>query len=219
MDDDTPDMIRQQMEETKSQLSDKLESLEQQVSDTVQSTGTAVNATVEAVHDTVDSVTGAVQEAVQFITNAFDIRRQVERNPLVVVGGAFVLGYLAIGFMKSRTRQPQGQSATLPVPYQPSNGEVARTTAETASAMAAAYESGRNSSSWILLREQALTSAIDIVRTLATQAVPQIIEHFNRDRSEVTPDSEVVNESQASPDSSTRLQTGTSENTRSRNSF
>ena len=37
--DDTPEVIRQQMEETKSQLSEKLESLEHQVSETVQSTG------------------------------------------------------------------------------------------------------------------------------------------------------------------------------------
>lgn len=226
MDDDTPDMIRQQMEETKSQLSDKLESLEQQVSETVQSTGTAVNATVEAVHDTVESVTGAVQEAVQFITHALDIRRQVERNPFIAIGGAFVLGYLAVGFLKGRTKPPNDRATTGSVPYPPSNGDgTASTPAATAAAMAAAYESGRNSSSWILLREQALTSAIDVVRTIATQAAPQIIELFKGTQPEVTRRPEVADgprdfqRPMEVPVGARRLQIGTSDNTHSRNSF
>ena len=38
---DTVEMIREQMDETRSNLSEKLESLEHQVSQTVQATGTA----------------------------------------------------------------------------------------------------------------------------------------------------------------------------------
>lgn len=63
---DTPEVIRQQMEDTKSQLTEKLESLECQVSDGVQS-----------------------------VTDAFDLSLQVARHPWMAVGGSLVLGYLA----------------------------------------------------------------------------------------------------------------------------
>ena len=100
---DTPEVIRQQMEETKSQLSVKLESLEHQVSETVQSTGTAVAATAEAVQETVEAVTGAVQDAVHSVSNAFDFPRQVERHPWIAVGGSFALGYLASELLNAPT--------------------------------------------------------------------------------------------------------------------
>lgn len=88
-------VIRQQIEETKLQLTDKLECLEQQVSQTVQSAGDAVAATVEAVQETVESVTGAVEGAVHSVGEAFDLRQQIEDHPLLVLGGAAALGYIA----------------------------------------------------------------------------------------------------------------------------
>ena len=63
---DTPEVIRQQMEDTKSQLTEKLESLECQVSDGVQS-----------------------------VTEVFDLPLQIERHPWLAVGGSLFLGYLA----------------------------------------------------------------------------------------------------------------------------
>jgi cell division septum initiation protein DivIVA len=116
--DDTLEIIRQQMTETKSQLSDKLESLEHQVSDTVQSTGTAVNDTVAAVQKTVDSVTGAVQDAVQSVSNAFDVRRQFDRHPWLVLGGALVVGYLAYELLagSGKKSEQSPESASWPGP-------------------------------------------------------------------------------------------------------
>ncbi len=63
---DTPEVIRQQMEDTKLHLTEKLESLECQVSDGVQS-----------------------------VTDVFDLPLQIERHPWLAVGGSLVLGYLA----------------------------------------------------------------------------------------------------------------------------
>jgi len=97
---DHPEVIRQQMEDTRSQLADKLEKLENHVSDTVQSTTEAVTDTVEAVKETVENVTGTVKETVekatetvQAVGEALDLRLQTERHPWVIFGGSVVLGF------------------------------------------------------------------------------------------------------------------------------
>ena len=181
---DTPEVIRQQMEETKSQLSEKLVSLESQVTDTVQSTGTAVNATVEAVQVTVETVTGAVQDAVQSVNNAFDFRRQINRHPLLAVGGAVVLGYLAVEFMagSEKKSEPPPETALPPSPFANNagdgNGKSAVASAATASTIAAAYESGRESSSRHQLQDLAIRALIGVVQDVATRAVPQVVDYL-----------------------------------------
>ena len=149
--DDTSEVIRQQMDEIRSQLSDKLESLEHQVSDTVQSTGTAVNATVSAVQDTVETVTEAVRDAVHSVSNAFDIRRQVDRHPWLVLGGSVALGYLAFRFLAGSARKSNQPPKTV-APPRPSagesNGQPVVESAATSGPIAAASESGLKDSSW-----------------------------------------------------------------------
>ncbi|MFM9964874.1 MAG: hypothetical protein ACKV2Q_27030 [Planctomycetaceae bacterium] len=82
---DTPEVIRQQMEETKSQLTEKLESLECQVSDGVQS-----------------------------VTDAFDLPLQIERHPWLAVGGSLVLGYLASEILNAPPIKMNDQPGTDP---------------------------------------------------------------------------------------------------------
>jgi uncharacterized protein YoxC len=187
---DTAEMIREQMDETKSQLSDKLVSLEQQVSETVQSTGTAVNATVEAVQETVESVTGAVQDAVQSVSNAFDVPRQIDRHPWLFLGGSIVFGCLAVEYFARSAKRPR-QTPETNAPSAPAadnsehgNGETATQPVATAAALAAAYESGARSSSWQQLRSIAMGAVIGIVQDVAARAVPQVIGYFNGNRAE-----------------------------------
>jgi hypothetical protein len=92
---DNPEVIREQMEETRWQLSDKIEALEQQVTDTVRATTETVSETVEAVKQTVEHVTDAVQETFHSVGEVFDLRLQTERHPWLVFGGSVTLGYLA----------------------------------------------------------------------------------------------------------------------------
>lgn len=96
--DNESEMIRQEMEETRTALQDKLETLEQQVKETVQSATVAVTDTVatvkEAVHDTVDSVKGAVHETVDSVKDAFDLPQQVEKHPWPMFLGAAAVGFL-----------------------------------------------------------------------------------------------------------------------------
>jgi ElaB/YqjD/DUF883 family membrane-anchored ribosome-binding protein len=185
---DTAVMIREQMDETKSQLSDKLESLEQQVSETVQHTGTAVNATVEAVQETIETVTGAVQDAVQSVSNALDVRRQVDRHPWLAVGGSVVLGCLAVEFFSrsaKRSKQPpETVSPTCPDVENAghANGAPAVQSGATAAAITAAYESGLKRSSWDQLRNVAIGALIGIVQDVAARAVPQVMSYLSGNR-------------------------------------
>jgi ElaB/YqjD/DUF883 family membrane-anchored ribosome-binding protein len=111
---DTPELIQEQMKETKSQLSNKLESLEQQlhVADAVQTTRTAVAATAEAVQATAATVSGAMQS----VSEAFDVRRQIAQHPWVALGGAAALGYVAHQLMsdsQQKAAPPLDEAATL----------------------------------------------------------------------------------------------------------
>src|SRR5262249_60811224 len=91
-----PEVIRQQMQETRTALTEKLEALEHQVVETVQGARSAVT-------DTVESVRGAVHDTVCTVKETFDLNRQVERHPWAMVGGSFALGYVSGRLLKQAT--------------------------------------------------------------------------------------------------------------------
>jgi hypothetical protein len=177
------------MDETRSQLSDKLESLEHQVSDTVKSTGTAVNATVSAVQNTVETVTGAVRDAALSVSNAFDVRRQVDRHPWLVLGGSVALGYLAFRFLAGSVKKSHQPSETSSLPHPSAdiaaerNGQPAVESAATAAPAAAASESGLKSSSWHQLRSLASGALIGIAHEVVAHAVPEVMDYVTGNRS------------------------------------
>jgi len=94
-----PEVIRQQMEQTRTALTEKLETLENQVVDTVHEATSAVSETVEsvkeAVQDTVSTVKESVTGTVETVKDTFDLSRQFERHPWVMFGGSVAVGYLA----------------------------------------------------------------------------------------------------------------------------
>jgi len=105
--DDQPEVIRQQMADTRSSLTDKIERLEQTVEHKVQSTTSAVTDTVESVkeaventvqsvtgtvRDTVDSVKGTVSTTVETVKEAFDVRRYFAEYPWAAFGAAVGVG-------------------------------------------------------------------------------------------------------------------------------
>lgn len=94
-----PEVIRQQMEETRESLSDKLEVLEQKVLGTVQDTTNTVTQTVESVADavqsTVASVKEGVQEGVEKVKETFDLSLHVERHPWEMLVGSIAAGFAA----------------------------------------------------------------------------------------------------------------------------
>jgi ElaB/YqjD/DUF883 family membrane-anchored ribosome-binding protein len=93
-----PEVIRQQMQETRTSLTEKLEALEQQVTGTVQEAKAAVTDTVTTVKDavtgTVDAVKDTVQDTVESVKETLDLRRQVERHPWAMLGGSVAAGFV-----------------------------------------------------------------------------------------------------------------------------
>jgi ElaB/YqjD/DUF883 family membrane-anchored ribosome-binding protein len=103
--DDEPEVIRQQMEDTRANLTQKLEALEHQVVGTVQSTTEAVTNTVEsvkeAVQGTVEAVKGTVtdtvdtvKETVSTVTEKLDLAACVRQHPWSSFGASVAAGYL-----------------------------------------------------------------------------------------------------------------------------
>jgi len=107
--DDEPEVIRQQMEATRTDMTKKIEALEQQVVGTVQSTTQAVSDTVESVKeavqetvcavkdtvsDTVDSVKETMTDTVSSVKDALDLRGYVEQYPWASFGAAVATGFV-----------------------------------------------------------------------------------------------------------------------------
>jgi len=86
--DDSPDVIRHRMEETRASLSDKLEQLEQHVMETVHGAQAAVKETVADVKDAVNHTVADVKET-------FDLTHQMQKHPWAILGGSVALGFLA----------------------------------------------------------------------------------------------------------------------------
>lgn len=102
--DNEAEVIREQMEETRTALTEKFEAIEEKLASAVQETAETVTQTAEAVTKTVDAVKEAVEgtvstvsekaeEAVESVKEAFDLRKQVEQHPWMMVGGAAALGF------------------------------------------------------------------------------------------------------------------------------
>jgi ElaB/YqjD/DUF883 family membrane-anchored ribosome-binding protein len=100
---DEPEVIRDQMQETRTALTEKLEALESQVSSTVQNATAAVTETVQAVKESVTDTVGTVKDTMQetvstvkeSVRDAFDLPGHVERHPWVAMLGSVAVGYVA----------------------------------------------------------------------------------------------------------------------------
>jgi len=124
-----PDLIRDQMQETRMALTDKLEALEKRVVSTVQDTTSTVAETVstvkkavedtvgtvkDTVQNTVDTVSGTMQQTVSTVKETFDLPRQVDRHPWLMLAGSVAAGFVAGQLLPSasagsrKAEQPRG---------------------------------------------------------------------------------------------------------------
>jgi ElaB/YqjD/DUF883 family membrane-anchored ribosome-binding protein len=113
---DNEDVIREQMEGTRTALTDKLETLETQVAGSVHEATTNVAETVEAVRDTVQetvttvketfaAVKESMRESVNKVKGFFDIADHVDNHPWALMGGSVVLGYALGSLLRPAARQ------------------------------------------------------------------------------------------------------------------
>jgi hypothetical protein len=91
-----PEVIRQDIEQTRSALTEKLETLEEEVRDTYQSAK-------ESVEETIENVTETVQETVETVQRTFDLEYQMQQRPWVLIGGSVAAG-VAAGYVLNNLR-------------------------------------------------------------------------------------------------------------------
>jgi hypothetical protein len=110
-----PEVIQEQMEETRSALADKLGALGQKITGTVETVSDVVEETVSAVAETVENVGETAEEAVEAVKETFNIPKQFNRHPWLFVGGSVILGFVGGKMLFSsqqRTRELYQPSTT-----------------------------------------------------------------------------------------------------------
>jgi len=185
--DNEAEVIRQQMEDTRTALQEKLETLEHQVMETVQETTEAVTGTVEAVketvatvketvQETVETVKGTVEETVLTVKETLDLHRMVSEHPWPMFAGAAAVGFVSGRLLLSLPSQ-RASTSLSPVP--------ARTTSNGGMpASASAYQTPAPRRSWwsslsdhyseelAQLKGLAIAAVGNVVREMLTENVP-----------------------------------------------
>jgi len=108
------EVIRTEMEQTRSNLADKLEALESEFRGAVEGTTSAVANTVETVQETVENVKESVQETVASVKETLNVRKQVERHPWAMFGGAVLVGCFAGSLLGRRSSRKRTETTTVP---------------------------------------------------------------------------------------------------------
>lgn len=109
-----PDVIRQQIDETRESLTEKLETLEGQVkeavgavTETIETVKNTVENTVESVKSgvegTVETVKETLTDTVETVKETFDLGRQIDRHPWAAVGCSLLAG-VATGYFLAGPR-------------------------------------------------------------------------------------------------------------------
>jgi len=174
---DELEVIREQMEETRSSLADKIDLLENQVLGTVENASTAVTDTVEHVKETVAET---VTETVETVKDAFNVRKHIENHPWAAFGGSVATGYVIGCLLSSKqetaTALPPPAPAFTPRPEEParsySNG-AAHSNGHSRSEQEEEEEEGGIVHEGVqMLKGLALGSVMSLVRNLLKESTP-----------------------------------------------
>jgi ElaB/YqjD/DUF883 family membrane-anchored ribosome-binding protein len=188
-----PELIHKQMEETRTALSEKLEALESQVSDTVKTATEAVSEATENVKETVEAVTENVKGTMETVAETFNLRRQMEKRPWLILGGSVALG-CALGYMLSgrsyRYRYYEGHPSPPvppPLPKAPERTESAGLKpADLSAGIQRAPEPPRprqpSTFSWLgeqlgQLKGLAVSTLMGAIRDLVVRQLPETLSH------------------------------------------
>jgi hypothetical protein len=191
------DVIREQMDDTRTALSEKLETLENQVASSVHGATTNVAETVEAVKGTVTAVTDSVQETVTSVKESveetiasvkesvreswtsvkgmFDVPALVEAHPWAMLGGSIALGFFLEGVLKRPAPRREGfvGSSQRPLPPDHVSGEDRFDSSRPASTFAALLQTFEPEIK--RLKGLALGKLMCTIREMVVQAVPENI--------------------------------------------
>jgi len=191
--DQEPDVIRQQIDDTRSSLTDKIETLESTVRATIEDAKETVEGTIEnvkvTVEDTIQNVKDSVSETVDTVKQSFDLCYQTEQRPWMMLGcslaAGFVVGRLVEGQRHPRTWDLEGRG------YHPTNHGTPQTQfrseerppSSNGHAQQAVSSTGSGWASQLLtqfqpeinmLKSIAIGAAFAVLRDVAKQSLPQL---------------------------------------------
>jgi len=186
------DVIREQMEETRTSLTDKLEKLEQKVVTTVEDTTSAVTDTVMAVKETVEDTTSAVTDTVaqvkdsvaETVSTVSDTVKgglttvrdffSIRKNPWVGMGGSILAGFLAGKLLFPPRRDPIQGLASVGGHAVTSSPPSAAAAASTTQSSMRPHGSSKNGGSHSRERNQSSTPSRGWLEGLVGQLAPDL---------------------------------------------
>jgi ElaB/YqjD/DUF883 family membrane-anchored ribosome-binding protein len=169
--DPEPNVIREQIDETRSSLTEKLETLEAEVKGTVQSA-----------RETISSVKESVQSAKETVKRTFDVEYQVNRHPWAMLGLSLVsgvaLGALLGGRMSADRRiarrlaeapaEPDGRAEGTPV------AALSRLAQEPQRPGFMDKLSSQLGDEFEKVKDQAVTALVGVVGNVARKSIPAL---------------------------------------------
>jgi len=171
--DNAPEMIRQQMQQTRASLSDRIGTLEQQVVQTVHEATSAVHDTVvnmkETAHETIHTVKESVQDAVQTVRDTVNIRLQVERHPWPMMAGSVAVGFAAGALLPRQIERLRHREPALGLASTPREWSAR---AETSARNDRAHDGRR---SWFSKLAESLGPEIDKLRGIGVGALMGVV--------------------------------------------
>jgi len=172
------DVIRQQMEETRTSLAEKVETLEQTLVNTVQETAETVTDTVANVKETfqesVETVKESVQESVETVKNWFDLPAQVNEHPWTMLAGSAAIGF-ALGSLFGE--KPTAETSTAAPWKQQHNGGKNRPVAAAPTESAVTNWLSKFEPELNRLKGLALSAALGTLREMIGSGLPSEIGH------------------------------------------
>jgi hypothetical protein len=174
--DPAPEVIRHQIDQTRSSLTEKLETLECQVRDTV----SGAKVTVE---ETIQNVKSTVHETMASVKRTFDLKYQVERHPWAMFGGSVLAGFLMGKYGTARSSAAEGLQGPsrlprdgapreeVPVPFHAAERSTAQTAPSPRSAISRLVHQFDDEIEQV--KEIAIGAAVGVLQDLARDALPQ----------------------------------------------
>jgi len=196
---DDEDLIREQMEETRTSLTDKLETLENKVVSTVEGASDNVTDAVESVTDTVQETVAAVKEGVRegvdAVQQMFDCKQHFQNHPWLMLGGSIAAGFVLAEFLSrgrptveaSRASLSPGRGGTAQRSHQ-GNGHQGTRAGKHAAVAAPAQSPGAFSEEWKKLKGLAIGALLGTLREVVVKSLPpdlgpqltEIVDSFTR---------------------------------------
>lgn len=188
--DPQPDVIRSQIEETRSSLTEKLETLEAEVKGTVQEAKETVLDTFqnakETVSETIETVKDTVESAKESVKRTFDVSYQVNERPWTMMGISLVAGLatgaLVGGSTNTSARVARGMSrASAPPEDQPGYGHASSSASFLSGGASTSRKPGffdkltsQLAGEFDQFKDVAVAALVQVVHDMAQQAAPAL---------------------------------------------